>query len=71
MTDKDVRDFVGGSVNDDPVDVMEDIRDEEYEFPDGVPDDIMERIEAHMAEKGQGKTKTLREVMRELGIEEV
>lgn len=61
-------DFEGGTPDDNPVDVMEDIREEEAEFPNGIPDDIMERIERHMV--GETKTKTLQEVMRELGIEE-
>jgi hypothetical protein len=66
-TRKAKTDLVGGSPDDDPVEAMEDIREEEYEFPDGVPDDIMERIEEHMA--GKTTTKTLQEVMWELGIE--
>jgi hypothetical protein len=56
-TRKSKTDLVGGSPDDDPTDVMEEIREEE----------LMERIEAHM--EGQTKTKTLQEVMWELGIE--
>jgi hypothetical protein len=47
----------GGSPDDDPKEVMEEIRE----------DELMERIERHMA--GETKTKTLQEVMWELGIE--
>jgi hypothetical protein len=61
-------DFEGGNPDDDPVDVMEDIREEEYEFPDGVPDDIMERIRRYEAEGPKGRP--LREVLKEMGIED-